>query len=65
MLFRSHYSFTYSYQYNWLVLIVMMLAGALIRQFFVMRHGYKLGRNRHPIGYSQWRVVGTVMVAAV
>ncbi len=48
----NHYSFTYSHPYNWVVLIVMMLAGALIRQFFVMRHGYKLGRNRHPGLYA-------------
>jgi uncharacterized membrane protein len=31
----------------------MMAAGAAIRQFFVLRHGFKLGRNRHP-----WRYAG-------
>ena len=59
----NHYSFTYSYQYNWLVLIVMMLAGALIRQFFVMRHGYKLGRNGHPWRYAL--VGGALIVGAI
>jgi uncharacterized membrane protein len=59
----NHYSFTWSHPQNWLVLIVMMLSGALIRQFFVMRHGYKLGRNRHPWPYA---MVGLVlMVAAI
>jgi len=29
-----------------------MFAGAAIRQFFVMRHGYKLGRNGHPWSYA-------------
>ncbi len=48
----NHYSFTYSHAQNWLVLILMMLAGAAIRQFFVLRHGYKLGRNRNPMGYA-------------
>ena len=48
----NHYSFTYSHPHNWLVLIVMMAAGAAIRQFFVLRHGYKLGRNRHPLPYA-------------
>ena len=48
----NHYSFTYSHPDNGLVLIVMMLAGALIRQFFVMRHGYKLGRNGNPLPYA-------------
>ena len=52
-----HYSFTYSHPQNWLVLILMMLAGAAIRQFFVLRHGYKLGRNRHPLPYALTGVV--------
>ena len=56
----NHYSFTWSHPQNWLVLIVMMLAGALIRQFFVMRHGYKLGRNRHPLPYA---LVGVTLIA--
>ncbi len=48
----SHYSFTWSHPQNWLVLILMMFAGAAIRQFFVMRHGFKLGRNAHPWPYA-------------
>ncbi|MHB1249280.1 MAG: urate hydroxylase PuuD [Polaromonas sp.] len=48
----NHYSFTWSHSKNWLVLVLMMLAGAAIRQFFVLRHGYKLGRNRHPLPYA-------------
>ena len=56
----NHYSFAYSHPQNWLVLIIMMLAGALIRQFFVMRHGYKLGRNRHPLPYA---LVGLTLIA--
>ena len=48
----NHYSFTYSHPQNWLVLIAMMFAGAAIRQFFVLRHGFKLGRNRHPWPYA-------------
>jgi len=48
----NHYSFTWSHPQNWLVLVVMMFAGAAIRQFFVLRHGYKLGRNGHPVGYA-------------
>lgn len=48
----NHYSFTYAHPQNWLILIGMMFAGAAIRQFFVMRHGYKLGRNPHPWKYA-------------
>ena len=59
----NHYSFTWSHPQNWLVLIVMMFAGSAIRQFFVLRHGYKLGRNRHPIAYA---LVGlAVIVGAI
>ena len=58
----NHYSFTWSHPQNWLVLILMMLAGAAIRQFFVLRHGYKLGRNRHPLAYA---LLGIVVIAAV
>ena len=48
----GHYSFTYTHPQNWLVLILMMFAGAAIRQFFVMRHGFKLGRNANPLAYG-------------
>jgi hypothetical protein len=49
----NHYSFTWSHPQNWLVLILMMAAGAAIRQFFVMRHGYKLGAMPTP-GRTRW-----------
>jgi uncharacterized membrane protein len=58
----NHYSFTYGNPHNWLVLILMMFAGAAIRQFFVMRHGWKLGRNPHPLPYA---LVGMAVIAAV
>jgi uncharacterized membrane protein len=57
----NHYSFTWSHPLNWLVLILMMFAGAAIRQFFVMRHGWKLGRNRHPLPYA---LAGVAVIAA-
>ena len=58
----NHYSFTWSHPHNWLVLILLMFAGAAIRQFFVMRHGWKLGRNRHPLPYA---LAGVAVIAAV
>jgi uncharacterized membrane protein len=58
----NHYSFTWSHPRNWLVLILMMAAGAAIRQFFVLRHGWKLGRNRHPLPYA---IVGVAVIAVV
>ncbi|RFO97679.1 hypothetical protein DIC66_07425 [Rhodoferax lacus] len=58
----NHYSFTYTHPQNWLVLVLMMFAGAAIRQFFVMRHGFKLGRNAHPWPYAAAGVVAIVGV---
>jgi uncharacterized membrane protein len=58
----THYSFTYNHPHNWLVLIAMMAAGAAIRQFFVLRHGYKLGRNSHPWPYV---AAGLLIIAAL
>ncbi len=53
----NHYSFTYANPHNGWVLIGMMAAGAAIRQFFVLRHGFKLGRNPHPWPYAAAGVV--------
>ena len=58
----THYSFTYSHPRNWLVLLGMMAAGAAIRQFFVLRHGFKLGRNPHPWPYV---AAGVVLIAVL
>jgi uncharacterized membrane protein len=58
----NHYSFTWSHPQNWLVLILMMFAGAAIRQFFVMRHGFKLGRNGNPLPYA---LAGIAVLAGV
>ena len=58
----GHYSFTWSHPQNWIILILMMFAGAAIRQFFVMRHGHKLGRNGNPLGYA---LVGLAVLVGV
>ena len=53
----NHYSFTYTHKYNWVVLLLIMLGGAAIRQFFVVRHRFKLGNARNPIAYAMVGVV--------
>ena len=58
----THYSFTYGHPHNWLVLLTMMAAGAAIRQFFVLRHGFKLARNPHPWPYA---LAGVVLIFGV
>lgn len=52
----------YSHRHNWLALLCLMGAGASIRQFFVRRHGYKLGRQAHPWPFA---LLGLVPIAAV
>ncbi len=58
----NHYSFLYTHAYNWLVLFFMMLGGALIRQFFVQRHGYHHGRASNPL---PWAIAGVIVLAGV
>ena len=58
----NHYSFLYTHEQRWVLLFVMMLAGALIRQFFVQRHGYHLGRAANPWPFA---AVGVVMILGV
>jgi uncharacterized membrane protein len=58
----NHYSFLYTHRYNWAILFAMMVAGALIRQFFVQRHGWHHGRARNP---WPWAVLGVAMLMAV
>lgn len=38
IMISNHYPMTYAHKYGWLVLAIIMLAGVLIRQFFVLRH---------------------------
>lgn len=38
VMISNHYPMTYAHPQGWLVLIFIMLAGVLIRQYFVMRH---------------------------
>ena len=41
IMISNHYPMTYSHEQGWLVLIFIMLAGVLIRQYFVLRHSNK------------------------
>jgi uncharacterized membrane protein len=58
----NHYSFLYTHKQAWLVLFLMMLGGALIRQFFVQRHAFHHGRAGNPL---PWAIVGCIVIAAV
>jgi uncharacterized membrane protein len=43
----NHYSLTYSAPHNWLVLIAIMAAGALIRHYYIQRHKHR-GNPAYP-----------------
>jgi uncharacterized membrane protein len=58
----NHYSFLYTHPQRWLILFVLMFAGALIRQFFVQRHGFHLGRAKNPWPFA---AVGVALILAV
>lgn len=38
IMISNHYPMTYAHRHGWLILVVLMAAGVLIRQFFVLRH---------------------------
>jgi uncharacterized membrane protein len=38
VMISNHYAMTYGHKYNWLILIALSLAGALVRVYFVARH---------------------------
>jgi uncharacterized membrane protein len=58
----NHYSFTYTHPQNWVVLVLMMFAGAAIRQYFVMRHAYHHDRSGNPWPYA---AVGIAVIVSV
>lgn len=58
----NHYGLLYSAPHNWLVLVLVMLAGALIRQSFVLRHGAKAQGRQVPWEYA---LIGVLVLAGV
>lgn len=58
----NHYGFLYAHAHSWLVLFAIMVAGALVRQYFVGRHAFHLGRGKNPLPFA---LVGIAVVAAL
>ncbi len=58
----NHYGWLYSGPSNWAVLVLLMLAGALIRHSFVARHKAGVQGKRAPWEYA---VLGTLMLAGL
>ncbi len=57
----NHYGFVFGARHNWLVLVVLMLAGALMRVSFVLRHKALVEQRPVPWRYA---IAGTLIVVA-
>ena len=57
----NHYGFVFGAKHNWLVLVVLMLAGALVRVSFVLRHKALVEERPVPWRYA---IAGTLLVVA-
>ena len=62
LMISPHYPMLYQHRLNWLVLLLMALAGALIRQFFVLRH---LGRSNWVLPAGGILALGLLVLLAV
>jgi uncharacterized membrane protein len=58
----NHYGWLHDGRDNWVVLVVLMLAGALIRHSFVARHKALVAGRRVPWEYA---AVGTLLIVAL
>jgi len=58
----NHYGWLTGAPHNWLVLALMMLVGALVRQFFVARHKAAVAGRAAPWG---WAVAAVVLLLGV
>ena len=58
----NHYGWLYRGAHNWLVLVLLMLAGALIRHSFVARHRAQVEHRRTPWEHA---IVGTLVLAGL
>ena len=60
----NHYGWLYQGPHNWIVLVLLMLAGALIRHSFVARHKAHVLHKRTPWEYAAAGTLVIVVLAA-
>ena len=58
----NHEGLLVNHPQRWAILFLMMLAGVLIRQFFVQKHSWHLGRAAHPWPYA---LAGVALIAGL
>ncbi|HUH40208.1 MAG TPA: urate hydroxylase PuuD [Castellaniella sp.] len=57
LMLSNHYSFTYTNEHAWIIMSLFIFAGAVIRQYFVLRH---TGRNE-----LRYPVIGIILLALI
>jgi len=57
VMISNHYAMTWGHEYNWLILIALSIAGALIRVYFVQRH--KGNQTLLPLAVAAVIIAGT------
>jgi len=57
LMLSNHYAFTYTSAQAWIIMVLFIFAGAVIRQYFVLRH---VGKNQ--LGYP---IAGVVMLLVI
>ena len=62
VMISNHYAMTYAHEYNWLILIALSLAGALIRVYFVARH--RGGASLVPAGLAAAIIAAVAVLVA-
>ena len=62
VMISNHYSMTFSHDWNWLILIAIALAGALIRVWFVARHSGRAGWL--PLVLAALLLIGVIVAIA-
>ena len=58
----NHFAMTYAHDFNWLILIAISLAGALIRVYFVARHKGKA--SPWPVLLAMFLIAGVIVALA-
>jgi len=62
VMISNHYAMTWGHEYNWLILIALSIAGALIRVYFVQRH--KGNQTLTPLAVSAVLIMGVAAAIA-
>jgi uncharacterized membrane protein len=58
LMLSNHYSFAFSSEYAWIIMSLFIFAGAVIRQYFVLRH---VGKNQ--LGYPAAGIAMLLVIA--